>query len=516
MTIDARSLALAVEQRLSAWDREGVGERIWAHDPTVWADPDTPEITNRLGWLRLPATMPDRADRWRGFADEADVDEVVLLGMGGSSLAPEVFAEVIGGAPGRPGLSVLDTTHPDAIAMVTDRLDPERTLFVVSSKSGGTLETLSLFRHFWAWRSATTDAPGTSFVAITDPGSGLGQLAEERGFRAVFTADPEVGGRYSALTDFGLVPAALIGIDPADLLAPAASMASVCGASVPVLENPALWLGAMLGEAALGGRDKCTIVTTPGLAAFPAWLEQLIAESTGKHGRGIVPVADEPLLPPDGYGDDRVFLVYHLDDEPSPAGVDELEAAGHPVIRITVDGVHGLGAEMFRAELATAAAGAVLDINPFDQPDVEAAKQQARSLMSGDAPTPEPPPPLADDALDEVVAAVDPGDYVSIQAYAAPNGALDVRLAGLAATLRSRTGGTAVTIGYGPRFLHSTGQLHKGGGDGCVALQLVGAPTTDLPIPETDLSFGRVIAAQAAGDAAVLGDRGRTVVRRSM
>lgn len=516
MTIDATALALAVERRLSAWDREGVGERIWSHDPTVWADSHTPEITNRLGWLHLPDAMAERVPAWTGLAREVadEVDDVVLCGMGGSSLAPEVFQAVFGDAPGHPRLTVVDTTHPDAVAGVTGPLDPDRTLFVVSSKSGTTLETLSLFRHFWAWRSGTTEVPGRSFVAVTDPGSTLEDLARERGFRAVFGAPTDIGGRYSALCDFGLVPAALVGVDVPSVLDRAGGMAAACGPGVGVLENPGLWLGAMLGEAALGGRDKCTIVTTPALAAFPAWLEQLLAESTGKAGTGVVPVADEPLGGPDAYGDDRLFLVYHLDGEPVPDGVDALEGVGHPVVRIAVDGLDSLGAEMFRAELATAAAGAVLGINPFDQPDVEAAKRQARDLMEGQAPDPDLPPPLDDAALAEVVDGVQAGGWVAIQAYVPPSPEADGRLRDLADRIRHETSGAAVTVGYGPRFLHSTGQLHKGGSDRVVALQLVAPPEQDVSVPETDLTFGRIIAAQAAGDAAVLEERGRIVVRR--
>jgi transaldolase/glucose-6-phosphate isomerase len=503
-------LAVAVERRLSGWDREGVGRRVWERDVTVWAEPGTPEIENRLGWLRLPTSMAERVDDWVGFADTIDdVDDVVLCGMGGSSLAPEVFDATLR-AEGRPRLAIADSTHPDAVAALTDRLDPGRTLFIVSSKSGGTLETLSLFRHFWAWRSAAGGRAGDAFVAVTDPGSTLAALADERGFRRTFLAPPDVGGRFSALTDFGMVPAALVGVDVGRVLDGAAGMAAACGPGIGDLENPGLWLGAMLGEAALAGRDKATFVVPPELAGLGAWLEQLVAESTGKEGTGIVPVVDEPLRAPGAYGDDRIFVAYRMDGSVADPRLDALEAAGHPVVRIPVDQAHAIGAEMFRAELATAAAGAVLGINPFDQPDVEAAKASARGLMDGDAPAPDLPPRLDADALTEVLGALGEGGYVAVQAYLPGEPPAEVVEA-----LRSAT--TApVTVGIGPRFLHSTGQLHKGGRPGCVALQLVDEPSRDLPIPETDLTFGRVIAAQAAGDAEVLRGRGRMVVRRSV
>lgn len=500
---------MAVERRLSAWDRGGVARRIWDHDPTVWADRGTPEITNRLDWLRLPTTMADRVDDWVGFADGVDVDDVVLCGMGGSSLAPEVFDAALR-ATDRPRLSIADSTHPDAIADLTARLDPLRTLVVVSSKSGGTLETLSLFRHFWAWRSAAPGPAGDGFVAITDPGSGLEDLARDRGFLRTFLAPPDVGGRFSALTDFGMVPSALVGVSVSRVLSAAAGMAEACGPGIGDLENPGLWLGAMLGEAALAGRDKATFVVPPELGGFGAWLEQLIAESTGKRGRGIVPVVDEPLRGPDAYGPDRVFVAYHLEGSEPDTRLGALEVAGHPVVRIPVDGAHALGAEMYRAEVATAAAGAVLGINPFDQPDVEAAKEQARTLMEGDTPAPDIPPDLDTDVVATVTDALPANGYVAVQAYLPGEAPTD-----LVTALRGAT--TApITVGIGPRFLHSTGQLHKGGGAGCVALQLVDVPTVDLPIPETDLTFGRVVAAQASGDAEVLRRRGRTVIRRTV
>ena len=510
MTISAAPLAAAVEARMAAWAADRVTERIWDHDPTVWADPDTPEITNRLGWLHLPEQMAPKTAGWSAFAAEIadEFDRVVLCGMGGSSLAPEVFQDVFGSADGAPSLSIADSTHPDAVSALTADLDPARTLFIVSSKSGGTLETLSLYRHFWAWVGESGLPQGARFVAITDPGSGLEALAAERGFRATFHAPPDVGGRFSALCDFGLLPASLVGVDVEGLLGAAEAMAS--------RPEAAMRLGAWMGEGALAGRDKVTIITTPSLAALPAWMEQLIAESTGKEGVGVVPVAGEPVAGPDAYGDDRLFLVYHLVDEDLPEGVTALAAAGHPVLSFALPGLAALGAEMFRAELATAAAGAVLGINPFDQPDVEAAKIQARALMSDGVDDGEDLAVFDDSAIDEVVTAVGNGDYVSLQAYAPMTDDQQASLEAIAGDIRDRTAGAAVTIGFGPRFLHSTGQLHKGGADNCVVLQLVAAPGAEGPVPESDLTFGQSVLAQAAGDAAVLAERGRTVVRRAI
>ncbi len=508
------SLDAAVAARLASWEADRLVARIWDGDVTVWGDADTAEIADRLGWLHLPDSMPAEVPRWRSIAEAAaDRTTVVLLGMGGSSLAPEVFSAVFGnGTRNGHGLRVLDTTHPETIAALTAELDPATTLFVVSSKSGGTLETLSLFRHFHAWLSEQgVDDPGDSFVAITDPGSGLADLAAERSFRATALAPADVGGRYSALCDFGLLPATLIGLDPTGLLDSARGMAQACRR--PSADNPGLHLGAVLGEAALAGRDKLTFLTSPSLAAFPMWLEQLVAESLGKDGTGIVPVADEPIRP--HYGGDRVFVAYRLAADPPIEGLDAIEAAGHPVVRITVDDPADLGAEMFRAEFATAVAAVALGVHPFDQPDVEAAKHQARQLLD-DVGEADPVVPFDDTAIDDVLAALAPGGYVAVQAYvdqAVSGGRLTMVVDAVRSAVAA-SGGAPVTVGIGPRFLHSTGQLHKGGSENMVALQLLDIPHLDVPIPETSLSFGRVIRAQADGDAAVLQARGRTVVRR--
>lgn len=493
--------------RLEAWEADGVGRRIWEKDPTVWADPDTPEITNRLGWLDLPSRMTAKVGEWGSLAERVaarGVTDVVLLGMGGSSLAPEVFGAIV--PSGGPSLTVLDTTHPDAIAEVTAALDPATTVFVVSSKSGGTLETLSLFRHFWAWQSAASDTPGDAFVAVTDPGSGLSAMAEERGFLAVCFADPNVGGRFSALSDFGMVPFALSGGDVGALLEVAVRMQAACGADVAPTANVGLDLGAWIGEATLAGRDKLTVVTSESLGAFPAWWEQLLAESTGKEDTGTVPVPEPALQAPDAYADDRLFLVYQLDEDAPVPGVEALEEAGFPVRIIHLLTREEIASEMYRAEFAVAGVGAVLGINPFDQPDVEAAKVSARALMEGDAAETD----LAFTALDGLRPRT--GDYIAVMAYLPMTDETVARLDRVAAALGQQHR-VPVTVGFGPRFLHSTGQLHKGGPATCVGIQVVDDPVAHLPIPETDLDFGTVIRAQADGDAAVLLERGRRVAR---
>jgi len=512
-------LATAVEARLAAWAREDAAGKLWARDHTLWFPEDRPELTERLGWLELPESMgprlPELETLARGVA-EGEIERVVLLGMGGSSLAPEVFQRVLGNAPGRPSLGILDSTHPAAVARMTETVDPARTLFLVASKSGGTVETLSLFRHFWKVLEDTPER-GRHFVAITDPGSGLEKLARERGFRAVVLAPPDVGGRFSALCPFGLTPAALIGVPLGRFL----SLAREAAGAHRSIDAPGFALGALLGEAALAGRDKLTLVTSKGLGAFPAWLEQLIAESLGKQGRGVVPVAGEPLRRPEQYGGDRIFVRLRLTGEEDAAterDLDALERSGHPVVRIELHEPLELGAEMFRWELATAMAGAILGINPFDQPDVQLAKEMAKRAMEGAAGSGAPAPlavpdgPGLEAALNGWLGTAAPGSYVAVQAFLEPSPGTAAALEALGRVLEERLR-LPVTTGWGPRYLHSTGQLHKGGPATGRFLQLVDRPGVDLPIPETAYTFGQLIAAQADGDAAALTRRGRTLLR---
>jgi transaldolase/glucose-6-phosphate isomerase len=406
--------------------------------------------------------------------------------------------------------------------------DLPRTLFIVSSKSGTTIEPLSFFRYFWHRMSQVTNAPGRHFIAITDPGTPLAGLARDRNFRRVFEADPDVGGRFSALTEFGLVPAALIGLDIRRLLARAWAEAGDNAPDVPEGEAPGLLLGAALGETARL-KDKLTILTSPSLRSFPDWLEQLIAESTGKDGKGIVPVTGEPVLPAGLYGADRTFVLLALDGDPA-RGNEELEEsltkAGHPVIRIRLDDTYSLGREIYRWEIAVAAAGAALGIQPFDQPDVELAKELARKAMArsrgpdpkssepGDAKSTDDPAALRA-AFDRWLAQARPGDYIALQAYLAPEVGTGRAFEDLRLALLKKTG-LATTFGYGPRFLHSTGQLHKGGPDEALVLQLVDEPRRDLAVPETEFTFGALIRAQALGDYQALRQRGRRILRANL
>jgi len=509
----------AVDGRLATWRADRAAERLWAADHTLWTDHPEPEIADRLGWLRLPETMPKETTGLRSFADEvreAGFTEVVILGMGGSSLAPEVFQRTFGDRAGFPSLTVLDSTHPAAVAGADDRLDLSTTLFVVASKSGTTIEPLSLFEFFWDRVAAVTDDPGSHFAAITDPGSPLQTQAAEHGFRRVFTATPDVGGRYSALTHFGLVPAALIGADIKAMLDEAASMADEAATG----DGGGFPLGAALGELALAGRDKATFFTSPSLAGFPAWVEQLVAESTGKHGRGILPVADEQPGPAAVYGDDRLFISVTLDSDDHrelDAAVDALEAAGRPVIRITVERPEALAAEMYRAEIAVAMAGAVLRLHPFNQPDVQAAKSLAtRAMAEESAPAEVAEVPADSDglpgALAEFLDQTSPGDYVAIQAFIPATAETVAALQRVRHLARERHA-AATTVGFGPRFLHSTGQFHKGGPNTGLFLQIIDHASPDLDVPRAGFSFGTLVASQADGDHQALTAAGRRVLR---
>ncbi|MGH2711198.1 MAG: glucose-6-phosphate isomerase [Actinomycetota bacterium] len=484
-------LSRAVDARLAKMEQDEVIPRIWRRDHTVWR-PDPTEISDRLGWLNLPHTSAALIPDLLGLAEEAaeaGLTHALLLGMGGSSLAPEVFRRSLGVAPGALDLRVLDSTHPDAVAAVEEEIPLDRTLFVVSSKSGTTIETRSHLAYF---HSLVGD--GSRFVAITDPGSPLESEAAERGFRRVLKAAPDVGGRYSALTAFGLLPAALIGADLAVLLGSAAEAAASCGGGHAATANPGAALGAIMGEAALAGRDKLTILSADPVSALGAWLEQLVAESTGKDGKGIVPVDLEPFHPATA---DRTNLVIG-GDTPS-----------EPWARLQVDRPDSLGAAMFVLEFATAVAGHVLGIHPFDQPDVQSAKDRTGEALKA------PPAGEPGGDIDEMLGTVRPGDYVGIQAFVAPSAETWESLQSARRVIGERLE-VATTLGYGPRYLHSTGQLHKGGPPAGVFLQVIQEPADDRDIPGEDYSFGRLIAAQAAGDLAALRERGRRVARVSL
>ncbi|MBI4525990.1 MAG: hypothetical protein HY695_19510 [Deltaproteobacteria bacterium] len=522
-----------VRARLSLWEKDRFAARLWQKDPTLWFSEPVPEITDRLGWLTAPDTMRGQIDQFNGFAREISARgtaHVVLLGMGGSSLAPEVFQQIFGNSQAHPSLIVLDSTHPGAVRLVESQVDLRRTFFLVSSKSGTTTETISLFRYFWQRISHGSDRPGSQFAAITDPGTPLEKLARERRFGHVFHAPADIGGRYSALTVFGLVPAALIGVDVNMLLDRAGRMVEGAVASVPESENPCLVLAAALGELAHAGLDKATFVVSPSLAAFPLWIEQLIAESTGKQGRGIIPVVDEGVGSLDVYRRDRFFVYLSVDGDEDAEMINRislLETAGYPTICIRLADKADLGQEFFRWEMAVAAAGTVLGIHPFDQPDVEVAKELAREAMANRTGTGrafaagEAKPIMASDTglLEREITGslngVHARDYVAIHAYLTPTAQTTAGLQTIRTTLRDRLR-VATTFGYGPRFLHSTGQLHKGGPNTGVFLQLIDEPETDLPVPETDYTFGTLIRAQAFGDIQALAQRKRRVLRLNL
>ncbi len=498
-------LEARVATRLDEAARDAVVARIWAKDHTLWGS-DSAEISDRLGWLALPEVMAERLGELAGFAQAVRADgftTAVVCGMGGSSLAPEVYRRVVGVAEGALDLVVLDTTHPAAVAALADTLDLDRTLFVVASKSGGTIETLSHFAYFYEQTGR-----GQQFVAITDAGSPLEALARARGFRATFLNAADVGGRYSALSLFGLVPAALMGADLEALLDAGAEMAAACHGCVPCPDNPGLWLGVVLGEATRGGRDKATLVLPPELAPLGAWVEQLLAESTGKDGTGIVPVVDEDLGPPEVYGTDRLFLTLGQAQAGAAETLSALEAAGHPVARLGDAGPARLGAELFRFEFATAVAGHLLGVNPFDQPNVAEAKEATRRILE-EGPVDDP---RGDDPA-ALLASLVPGDYLALQAYLDPTPETQHRLRQVRLALRNRRR-VATTVGFGPRFLHSTGQLHKGGPPSGAFLQVVDeAREADLAIPGRPYTFRTLIDAQALGDLRSLRQRGRRVAR---
>jgi RpiB/LacA/LacB family sugar-phosphate isomerase len=499
-----------VAAALTRLESSEAGKRLWAEDARLWTEDAAVQaaVVNRVGWLRSHEVMRPSIDDLRRFADEVrteGVRDVVLFGMGGSSLAPEVMQAAFGAAAGYPRLTVLDTTDPGAIRAAAARLTPARTLFIVSSKSGTTTEMLTLYRFFHAEVAKVMPAPGARFIAITDPGTPLQKLASEAGFRRTFLNDPRIGGRFSALSFFGLVPAALVGVDIGRLLDRAADMAARCGPDVRVRENPGLRLGATLGGFAQAGRDKVTLLMSPGITALGAWLEQLLTESTGKQGKGLVVINDEPHGTPDVYGNDRLFVAMSLGaDSALDAAASALEGAGHPVVRLTLGDAYDVGAEYFRWEVATAAAGIVLGLNPFDEPNVAQAKEATNAALAKYLETgrlPEWPTDTADD-LARVVNEARAGDYVVLCAYLTPGAATTDALQRIRATVRDRAR-LATTMGYGPRYLHSTGQLHKGG-PATPILVILTTRHDELPIPGERFGFATLEMAQALGDLATL------------
>jgi transaldolase/glucose-6-phosphate isomerase len=533
----------SVENALAELKDNKIISRIWAHDHTVWK-PETKEITNRLGWLHSPELMGESVEVITAFVEEvreSGYTHALLLGMGGSSLAPEVFRKTFGVKEAYLDLAVLDSTDPGSILAYAERLDPQRTLCIVSTKSGTTVETLSFFKFFYNWMidSVGKISAGEHFIAITDPGTPLVDLAQHYGFRNTFLNDPNIGGRYSALSYFGLVPAALMGIEIRTLLDRAMTMACNCEACNCPAEgnNIGSQLGVALGEIAKEGRDKVTLVTSSQIESFGDWVEQLIAESTGKDGKGILPVVREPLGLPSNYGEDRLFVYVGLNGNGNQdAALAELEREGNPIVRLSLRDLYDLGGQFFLWEMAVAVAGSRLGINPFDQPNVEAAKVLVREITAeyrekgmlpvesalieedGIAVYGEVTANNAESALTNFLKKAKPGSYISLQAYLQPTVETDSLLQTLRTRLRDRSR-LATTLGYGPSFLHSTGQLHKGDAGHGLFIQFTADDQRDAPIPDeagspaSSMTFGVLKASQAIGDRQALLSRGRKVIR---
>jgi glucose-6-phosphate isomerase len=511
-----------VEEQLALAASTRVSERLREGDPTLWGPQGTPEIANRLGWLTIAERMLGEVDDLTAFADQVRDDglrDVVLLGMGGSSLAPEVLRRTFAPQPDRPRLHVLDSTDAAMVRAVSERVEAKRSLFLVSSKSGGTIEPLSLFAHFWSEAGA-----GENFAAITDPGSGLEELARAHGFRRTFHGDPNIGGRYSALSPFGVVPAALMGLDLRTLLggAPLAWQTAVGDVSgtgdSPGEHTAGVWLGCALSALARAGHDKLTFLISDSLPGLGLWLEQLVAESTGKHSTGILPVAEEPLGEPGEYGEDRVFAYLPNVDQADPqldARVAALADAGHPLITIPTHGSADLGRVFMLAELAVAVAGWGLQINPFDQPNVQQAKDATKRVLADYERTHElsEAPDTEQEALTALLGQAAPPQYVAIMGYLEPSPEFDAAVAELRVAIRagrlSGAGARATTtFGYGPRFLHSTGQFHKGGPKTGRFLQLLHDGPLDVDIPGAPYTFTTLKNAEAIGDLATLRELG--------
>ncbi len=540
------SLATAVKANVAEWKSGGKMQRLWNRDATLWTGADEADW---LGWLDITEYQIANPVELRNIAKEvwsAGFKYALLLGMGGSSLCPEVLRTTFGKIPGYPDLHVLDSTDPAQVKAFENNIDVARTLFIVSSKSGSTLEP-NIFKQYFFERTKEAvgaDQAGSHFMAITDPGSKMQNVAEADRFRHIFFGRPTIGGRYSAISNFGMAPAAMMGIDIKKFLDRTQEMVRACGASAPVEENPGAMLGIILGTAAVTGRDKVTIVTSPDIADLGAWLEQLLAESTGKVGKGIIPVDREELAEPEVYGKDRVFAYVHTKHATEvgvDAKVEALEKAGHAVVRIAMADVYDLGAEFFRWEIATAVAGSIIGINAFNQPDVEASKIATRNLTSEYEKTGSLPAekPFAEDhgiklysddkntaelaqaaGADKSLAGylkahlgrIRTGDYFAVLGYIEMNVGHESKLQTIRHAVRDKKH-VATCLGFGPRFLHSTGQAYKGGPNSGVFLQITCDDAVDLPVPGQKYTFGVVKAAQARGDFQVLAERGRRALR---
>src|SRR5713226_5821604 len=511
------------DARVAQLQKAEAPRRLWAKDSTLWStDPSKrEEIRDRLGWLNVAEKMLDHAPEFRDLAAHGRTySDVVLLGMGGSSLCPDVLRNTFGAVKGHPRLHVLDTTDPATILAVRGKIRIHDTLFVVASKSGETTETLSHFAYFWGevHGHRGDGMAGRHFAAITDPGTSLEKLAKDHGFRWIFSNPPDIGGRYSALSYFGLVPGALMGVDVGELLERAMETASSCADSVPPESNPGVWLGAVMGQLAQKGRNKLTLITSPKVATFGYWVEQLIAESTGKQGKGIVPVEGEPPGKPAIYGDDRLFVYIRMDVDPPNKAVQALEKAGVPVVTLTMRDKLDLGGEFLRWEIATAIAGSILGIDAFDQPNVQESKDNTKKVLakyraSGKLPAAESVAAAKSRAgLKSLLGQGKRGAYFAIMAYTTRSAASEAAIASIRTSVRDATH-HATTAGYGPRFLHSTGQLHKGGPKTGLFLQVVQEDTRDVAIPGQPFSFSILKQAQSLGDLESLTSRRLPVLR---
>ncbi|HEX6547185.1 MAG TPA: bifunctional transaldolase/phosoglucose isomerase [Candidatus Dormibacteraeota bacterium] len=514
-----------VDATVAELQKQEAPKRLWSKDGSLWSPQPAQqkEIAGWLGWLNVPEKMREQEDTFRGLArDGKAYSDVVLCGMGGSSLCPDVLRNTFGQVRGHPALHVLDTTDPGSILALRRRIDPADTLFVISSKSGGTTETLSHFAYFWGEvEKAKVKQPGRHFAAVTDPKTSLEKLAHERGFRWTFLNPPDIGGRYSALSYFGMVPGTLAGIEVGEMLERAIEMTHSCDASVPVEKNPGVWLGAVFGRLAKLGHDKLTLIVSPKVKTFGYWVEQLIAESTGKQGTGIVPIEGEPVGDPESYGKDRLFVHVRMDTDPDDARVRALEKSGFPTVTLTLRDKLDLGGEFLRWEIATAVAGSVLGIDAFDQPNVQESKDNTKKVLEGyrksgrlpEAETLEPE--AAGRRLAELVKKGKTGSYVALMAYTASSPQSEKALREMREAVRNRTK-FATTAGYGPRFLHSTGQLHKGGSKTGIFVQVVQTDGEDVEIPGQPYTFSTLKQAQALGDFESLRSRRYSLLRVSI
>ena len=509
----------SVDGAIAKLNADRIVQRIWEADHTVWSH-DPTEISDRMGWLTLPDTMRPQLRNIQRFASEVAADgiqHVVLLGMGGSSLGTETLKRCFGPIDGAPALQVLDSTIPAAVKATRDAVDLSTTLFIVSSKSGSTIEPNVLYRYFRGLvdTAVGTEESGSRFVAITDAGTSLDVMGTDQGFREVFRNPEDLGGRYSVLSYFGLIPAAISGIDTSELSASARAIEEACEPHIATGNNPGVWLGATLASLAGSGRDKLTLVTSPQLAGFGLWVEQLIAESLGKDARGIVPITGEPLVEANAYGDDRLFVFLKLAGDESrelDTAQSNLEAAGHPVVVYTLDDLYALGGEFYRWEFAAAIAGRVMGVQPFNQPNVQQAKdltdaELARFLESGDSPN-----NMAFDSLAKLLNSAKPGDYLAILAYIEETDESNRMFESLRHKVIERTG-IATTLGYGPRYLHCTGQLHKAGPVSGLFLEVTTSDSNDVDLPGEPYSLKVLADAQSAGDGSALRAANRRFAR---